>query len=249
MDFLGDGEVQEVEPEISSAYRGGVVIHNQGHTINPARLLQALAGHFERQGGRILRGEVKHLTRSPDGPVTMKTTIGDFTGDILVIAAGAWSHRLTAQLGCRIPLETERGYHMTFADPGVSLNHTIMEGKRRFVTTAMEMGIRCAGTAEFAGLDAPPNPRRARILAKLGKELLPNLNTEQATDWMGHRPALPDSLPAIGSLPGHPNVLTAFGHGHTGLTAAPMTGQIIAGLVAGTPLNVDVKPYRPDRFM
>ncbi len=179
----------------------------------------------------------------------MKTTIGKLTSDFLVIAAGAWAHRLTAQLGCKIPLETERGYNMTFANPGVSLNHTIMEGKRRFVTTAMEMGIRCAGTAEFAGLEAPPNPRRTRILKKLGKELLPNLNIEEATDWMGHRPALPDSLPAIGALPGHPNVLTAFGHGHTGLTGAPMTGRIIAGLIAGTPLNVDVTPYRPDRFV
>ena len=249
MDFLNGGEVQELEPEISPAYRSAVVLHNQGHTVNPARLLQALAGYFEQQGGCILRGEVKHLARSPGGPVTMKTTIGEMTSDFVVIAAGAWSHRLTAQLGCKIPLETERGYHMTFANPGVSLNHTIMEGKRRFVTTAMEMGIRCAGTAEFAGLEAPPNPRRARILAKLGKELLPNLNTEQATDWMGHRPVLPDSLPAIGPLPGHPNVLTAFGHGHTGLTAAPMTGRIIAGLIAGSPLNVDVTPYRPDRFV
>ena len=248
MDFLSDGEVQEVEPEISSAYRHAVVIYNQGHTVNPVRLVQALAGYFERQGGSILRGEVKHLTRGPGGPVVMETTIGELTCDFLVIAAGAWSHRLTAQLGCGIPLETERGYHMTFANPGVSLNHTIMEGRRRFVTTAMEMGIRCAGTVEFAGLEAPPNPRRASILAKLGKQLLPNLNTEEATDWMGHRPALPDSLPAIGSLPGHPNVLTAFGHGHTGLTAAPMTGRIIAGLITKTPLNVDAAPYRPNRF-
>ena len=249
MDFLSGGEVQEVEPEISPDYRRAVVIHNQGHTVNPARLVQALAGYFEQQGGRILRGEVKHLAPGSGGPVVMKTTIGEMTSDFVVIAAGAWSHRLTAQLGCKIPLETERGYHMTLANPGVSLNHTIMEGKRRFVTTAMEMGIRCAGTAEFAGLEAPPNPRRARLLAKLGKELLPNLNTEEATDWMGHRPVLPDSLPAIGPLPGHPNVLAAFGHGHTGLTAAPMTGHIIAGLVAGTPLNVDLKPYRPDRFI
>ncbi len=249
MDFLSDGEVQEVEPEISPRYRRAVAIHNQGHTVNPARLVEALARCFEQQGGRILRGEVKHLARSPDGPVIVNTTIGELASDFLVIAAGAWSHRLTAQLGCKIPLETERGYNMTFANPGVSLNHTIMEGARRFVTTDMEMGIRCAGTAEFAGLDAPPNPRRAKILTKLGKELLTNLNVEEATDWMGHRPALPDSLPAIGALPGHPNVLTAFGHGHHGLTGAPMTGRIIASLIAGTPLNVDVAPYRPGRFI
>ena len=119
---------------------------------------------------------------------------------------------------------------MTFANPGASLKHTIMEAKHRFVTTTMEMWIRCAGAAEIAGLKAPLNSRRTRILTNLGKELLPNLNIEAATDWMGHCPALPDSLPEIGALPGHPNVLTAFGRGHTGLTSAPMTRRIIAGL-------------------
>jgi D-amino-acid dehydrogenase len=248
MDFLSEGEVQEVEPEISPSYRRAVVIHNQGHSINPGRLVQALAEHFARQGGHILLGEVTQIANNSQQPVTMQTTIGELSSEYVVIAAGAWSHQLTAQLGCVIPLETERGYHLTFADPGISLKHTIMEGKRRFVTTDMEMGIRCAGTAEFAGLDAPPNPRRVAILAKLGKELLPNLNTDKATSWMGHRPVLPDSLPVIGRLPGHPNVLTAFGHGHTGLTAAPMTGQIIAGLILNSPMNVDIAPYQPERF-
>lgn len=248
MDFISDGEVQELEPEISPLYRRGVVVHNQGHTVNPGFLVETLGKYFKQLGGSILRGEVKRLSKSPDGPVTLQTTTGELTGDFLVIAAGAWSHELTAQLGCKFPLETQRGYHMTFANPGITLKHPVMEAKRKFVTSTMEMGIRCAGTAEFAGLKAPANHRRANILAKQGKELLPRLNTDEPTHWMGHRSTLPDSLPAIGPLPGLPNVLTAFGHGHTGVTSAPMTGRIIANLIFNMPQDVDIAAYRPDRF-
>ncbi|MCZ6579157.1 MAG: FAD-binding oxidoreductase [Gammaproteobacteria bacterium] len=110
------------------------------------------------------------------------------------------------------------------------------------------MGVRCAGTAEFGGLLAPPNPRRSAMLATIGKQLLPNLNIKESSDWMGYRPSLPDHLPAIGPLPGHPNIIAAFGHGHTGLTAAPMTGRLVSSLITNTPIDVDRVPYRPERF-
>ncbi|MFK5997297.1 MAG: FAD-binding oxidoreductase [Rhodobacterales bacterium] len=248
MDFLSGGEVQEVEPEIASLYCRAVAIHEQGHTVNPGRLVQVLATYFERLGGRVLKDNVQQISHSTDGSVSVVSTLHNLTSDYLVIAAGAWSHQLTAQLGCKILLETERGYHMTFANPGISIKHTILEDRRQFVTTEMEMGIRSAGTAEFAGLNAPPSRRRSAMLAKIGKQLLPNLNTDEATNWMGHRPVLPDSLPAIGALPGHPNVIAAFGHGHTGLTAAPITGKLVTSMIGNIPIDVDAKPFRPDRF-
>ncbi|MFV2035075.1 MAG: NAD(P)/FAD-dependent oxidoreductase [Halocynthiibacter sp.] len=249
MDFLTGGEVQEVEPEISPQYCRGVAIHDQGHTVNPARLVQALSDYFCHLGGRILTGEVRHVARRGDGTVQVTAAAHDLSSDYLIIAAGAWSHQLTAQLGCRIPLESERGYHMTFANPGVSISHTILEGHRQFVTTEMEMGLRSAGTVEFAGLTAPENPRRSAMLARIARQLLPNLNTSEATGWMGHRSALPDSLPVIGPLPDHPNIIVAFGHGHTGLTAAPMTGKLVADLVAKSSPMPDIARYLPARFL
>ncbi len=116
------------------------------------------------------------------------------------------------------------------------------------IATSMEPGLRVAGTAEFAGLDAAPNWRRARVLTGLAKRLFPGLDTARPSQWMGQRPALPDSLPVIGPAPGAPGVVFAFGHGHTGLTGAPMTARIVAGMVAGEPLNLDVSPYRVERF-
>ncbi|MHA1165770.1 MAG: NAD(P)/FAD-dependent oxidoreductase, partial [Alphaproteobacteria bacterium] len=173
---------------------------------------------------------------------------GSHTTKTVVLAAGAWSARLLEPLGVHVPLEAERGYHLVFKDPGLSLTHSIMDAERKFVTSSMEMGVRSAGTVEFAGLDAAPDYARARVFERHSKELLPNLNTEVTEEWMGVRPSLPDTLPVIGAVPGHPRIICAFGHGHLGLTGAPMTGRMVTALVADEPLNMDMTPYRFDRF-
>ncbi|MEE8454676.1 MAG: FAD-binding oxidoreductase [Limibaculum sp.] len=245
---LAGGEIREIEPEIAPAYTSGVMIAPQGYTTNPARLVKVLAEYFQRLGGEIRQAEVLGLRPQPSGPVRLETTVGELTADWLVVAAGAWSAKLAARIGVKIPLEAERGYHVTFAEPGIELRHMVTEAKRMFIATSMEPGLRVAGTAEFAGLDAAPNWRRARVLAGLAKRLFPGLDTARPSEWMGQRPALPDSLPVIGPAPGAPDVVFAFGHGHTGLTAAPMTARIVAGMVAGEPLNLDVSPYRVARF-
>ena len=246
--LLKNGEIREVEPAVGPAYRAGVMIAPQGHTTNPARLVQVLAASFQRLGGEVRLAEVRSLHPQPSGPLRLQTTAGEFMADRLVVAAGAWSARLAAQIGVKLPLEAERGYHVTFAEPGIALRNTVTEAKRMFIATSMEPGLRLAGTAEFAGLHAAPNWRRARVLAAHGKRLFPGLDTSRPSEWMGHRPSLPDTLPVIGPAPGARDVVFAFGHGHTGLTGAPMTARIVAGMVAGEPLNLDVGPYRADRF-
>ena len=123
-----------------------------------------------------------------------------------------------------------------------------MEAGLQFASSSMETGLRSAGTAEFAGLDAAPDYRRARILARLTKRMLPKLNTEDTQEWMGARPSLPDSLPCIDEIPGKPGLFTAFGHGHCGLSMAPMTGRLVADLVTRTRPNIDLSPYSSKRF-
>jgi D-amino-acid dehydrogenase len=112
----------------------------------------------------------------------------------------------------------------------------------------MEDGLRFAGTVEFAGLDAPPDFRRAEALIELARGMFPALAHGDVSQWMGHRPTLPDSLPVIGAAPGHPGLLFAFGHGHHGMTGASTTGTIIASLVSGRQPPIDLAPYRSDRF-
>jgi len=108
--------------------------------------------------------------------------------------------------------------------------------------------VRCAGTAEFAGLDAPPDYRRARVFIRLAQRLFPGINTKDRTEWMGSRPSFPDSLPCLGDVPGQPGLFTAFGHSHYGFGMAPNTGRVVAEVVSGATPNIDMSPYHIGRF-
>jgi D-amino-acid dehydrogenase len=247
-EVLKDGEVRELEPEVSPHIKSAIAIKQQGRTVNPGRLGKVLAAKAEARGARFLRGRVMRMLPVSDGSYRIETDQGDHLTRTVILAAGAWSVRLLSGLGVRVPLEAERGYHLIFKDPGISLSHSIMDADNKFVASSMEMGVRSAGTAEFAGLDAAPNYRRARVFIGHAKALLPNLNTELREEWMGTRPSSPDSVPYIGPVPGHPGVFCGFGHGHLGLTGAPMTGRMLAALVTGEPLNMNMAAYRLDRF-
>lgn len=246
--MLSGEELHELEPTLSPSYSRAVLIENQGYTTNPFRLVHVLSEQFSQTGGIILRREVREVRLSAEGNVRLNLDLGYVESKKLVVAAGAWSHRITAQLGVSIPLETERGYHITIAHPEVLPSHVIMEAERKFVATPMEIGLRFAGTAELAGLEAPPNYERAEILLRLGKRMFPGISGTEKTEWMGHRPSLPDSRPVIGKCPDAPNILFAFGHGHRGLIGAPMTGEIITDLIANRPPKIDITPFRPERF-
>lgn len=137
---------------------------------------------------------------------------------------------------------------MEFANPCVSLTHSIADVAGRFVVSSMENGIRAAGTAEFASHDAPANMQRAQMLAPQTQSLLPNLNITDARSWVGSRPSLPDSLPAIGQIPSMPGLFAAFGHSHYGMGMAPATGRLISTIVGGQSDNSDMSAYSPSRF-
>ena len=248
IDVLNAGELGELEPALSKRYVQAVHIHDQGYAANPGRLVKGLARHVAASGGEIMQSEVRGFEISGDRVVAVRTEDAAIEVRDVVIAAGAWSSRLTRMLGFDVPLETERGYHVTLANPGVEVRHTIMETDRKFVTTPMEMGLRFAGTVELAGIDAAPDYRRAQAILDGARRMFPGLCTEPHTQWMGRRPSLPDGLPVIAPSPRQSNVFLAFGHAHTGMIGAPNTGRLVAGMVTGTPLNIDPAPYRPDRF-
>lgn len=243
-----DGEaLYEAEPELSREYKRGVRLGPIGYTLNPFRLTQAYARLLEREGGRIVKAEV-HALR-PAGAVTgLETSAGQMAAETVVIAAGAWSLALARPLGLRLPLIAERGYHVTFSDPGFTLSHVLSEAERQFAVTSMEIGLRVAGTEELGRADDPPAWRRAAVLERQVRAMFPRARLTNGSRWMGPRPGTPDSLPAIGPLPGFPNILMAAGHGHLGLTGGPNTGRIVASMASGERLNMDLRPYAPGRF-
>jgi D-amino-acid dehydrogenase len=226
-----------------------VLLPDHGYLTSPYRLVKSLAAQLVADGGRIERTAVRSLHR--DGGDAMSVVLDDgrkLAAARVVVAAGAWSSRLLLPLGIRIPLETQRGYQVTIADAGIDPKLPVNVSEAKFYATPMEEGLRVAGTVEFAGLDAPPVYRRARRLLEQVRDLYPRVRVDKFTEWMGHRPCLPDTLPAIGSPRGHPGVLLAFGHGHNGMTSGPVTGRLIADMVAGRQTFIDPTPFSPNRF-
>ena len=249
---LNADEIRQLEPALSHEYVCGVLIHENAHTVNPHRLVASLAEAFVRAGGKITRAKATGYVIDGGKLSAVNTDSGEIAADAAVLAAGIHSRALASEAGDKVPLETERGYHLMIRDPEVTTRICVADGAGKFVATPMETGLRLAGTVELAGLDAPPNWERARIMLRHGRRMLPGLATNYAEDrltmWMGHRPSLPDSLPVIGPSRRSPDIVYAFGHGHVGMAAAPMTGRVIADLVAGRPPAIDVTPFRADRF-
>ena len=150
----------------------------------------------------------------------------------MVIAAGAHSRALAAQAGDRVPLDTERGYHVEWDMDAPRLTRPTCPTARGFYLCPMAGRLRVAGTVELGGLTAPPSPHRIARLVEGARAIFPDLG-EPDRDWMGFRPSMPDSLPVIGPSRGGAEVIHAFGHGHLGVTLAPVTARIVADLIAG----------------
>ncbi|CAN5280569.1 FAD-binding oxidoreductase [soil metagenome] len=248
IEILNQDELRQLEPSLAPFFQRGVFLPEQGQCKNPGRLVAALAEHFVRQGGRLIRATVKGFNISDGGPEQLVTDNGNVPIETLVVAAGAWSGELARQLGSRVPLESERGYHAMAEGADAGLKIQTIWADRKFVATPMETGLRFAGTVEFAGLKRPPDMRRADILLAQGRRMFPNLEVGAVSRWMGHRPGLPDTIPVISRSPRYRNVFHAFGHGHMGLIGGSVTGKLIAEMAAGRPPSIDVLPYRIDRF-
>ena len=247
-EVLDRGGLHEAEPDLAPHYVKGVRIKGQGRTVNPGRLVRSYVDRIVANGGELRRAEVTDIDVSANRVSAVRTGDGVVEGDAFVLSAGAFSRKLTDRLGLGLPLDTERGYHVTCPDPGITVTHTVMEADNKFVANPMAMGVRFAGMVEMAGVDAPANPRRAEVIKRLARRMYPALRLDGATQWMGRRPSMPDGLPVIGPSPRHENLWLAFGHGHTGMVAGPMTGRIIAGMITGPMPNIDVTPFRADRF-
>lgn len=242
----------QLEPTLSRDYQLGVFLPGNGHTVNPQRLVNALADAFLRDGGQIKRARVEGFEHAGGRLSGLRTDAGFLAADRAVVAAGAYSKQFARQLGDSVPLDTERGYHIVVSNPEARPRLPIMDTSGKFVATPMETGLRLAGTVEFAGLEAAPDWRRARNLLKLGKRLFPGLSETYPEDrlsvWMGFRPSMPDSLPVIGYSRRVRDVVYAFGHGHVGMAAGATTGHLVTDLIAGKPPRVPIEAFSPRRF-
>ncbi|QXT40431.1 NAD(P)/FAD-dependent oxidoreductase [Gymnodinialimonas ceratoperidinii] len=247
MEVVEGGALRELEPGLSEAFKAAILIKGQARALSPGEICDALAAKARGLGVEIIRDEVEALQQGETG-WSVRCKGDSYEAARVVIAMGVWSKTLLQGLGMKVPLQAERGYHVEFRNPGVSLNHSVMDVDRKVVLSRMNGGIRIAGQAEFAAIDAPPDPSREAILTDAASDALRGLNTQDGKLWMGQRPSFPDSLPAIGEVPERPGLFTCFGHSHYGLMMAPKSGEVVADLIEDRRSNADLAPYAITRF-
>ncbi len=240
--------IKQHVPQLKGEYEAGLYLPEQGYVTNPERLTKSLAEQFLKDGGQIVQRKVLDIEVSPEGPRKLVTDAGNMALETLVICAGSHSNEFTAKLGDSVPLEAERGYHVTYSDPQFTLPMPVFLPQQKVFITPMEMGLRIAGQSEFAGNEAEPNYARADVLAKQMQQIFPGISNVDSTRWMGRRPSMPDSLPVIGPASKMPNVWYAFGHGHIGLCGGAPTGRALADLIAGRTPDVNLVPFSVTRF-
>ncbi|MDA7698252.1 FAD-binding oxidoreductase [Candidatus Pelagibacter sp.] len=239
-------EIHDLEPNIKPIYHGGVYYQYGRHARNPKKILLKLYDLFLKKGGKFLKMNIKDINFDDEKPV-IKAETQSFLFDKIVIACGSFSKKLTDNLDEKIPLDTERGYHVHFKDCDHLLSRPVIFQNRGFGITPMEQGLRVVGTVEFGGLNNPLSKSRVKNLINNAKYMMGDL-PEHEDEWLGFRPTLPDYLPVIGPSKKYKNVFYCFGHHHLGWTLGPISGKIISGMIAEENTNLDLKPYSSLRF-
>lgn len=247
--LLTGDEARTLEPSLTEAITAALWFTEVGHTPSPKAICDALADTLLRLGGSIELGSVKQL-QGGGVPSALLDDGRKLTADKVLLCAGAWSRPLALSAGHKVPLDTERGYHLMMPQQS-GLKRPVASFDRKFIITPMDGGTRLAGTVEFGGLEAPMSPARADCLLPHARALLPAVfaaaTLEDGERWMGFRPSMPDSLPVLGESQS-PGVFLAFGHQHLGLTWAATTAELMGQLMTGKNPAIDMSPYSVSRF-
>jgi glycine/D-amino acid oxidase-like deaminating enzyme len=239
-----------MEPGLPAVEGGAAFFPKAMFLRDPGEMMARLAAHVG-QSARIIQARADRITRQFDGVVVEGAT-GEGDGLRLrarkvILAAGAHSRALALQAGDRVPLDTERGYHVEWDMAAPKLSRPACPTSRGFYLCPMAGRLRVAGTVELGGLTAPPSPHRIKKLIEGARSIFPDLG-EPDRQWMGFRPSMPDSRPVIGPSRAGAEIIHAYGPGHLGLTLAPITARLVAALVAGREPELDLAPYSPARF-
>lgn len=238
----------DLQPGLAPRYTHGVFLPEWMTVSDPHELALAVGQAALDRGAVFEKAEVLALRADETGGAVGLSEGRTIRARTVVLACGAWSKGLAAQVGSAVPLETERGYNTTLPPGAADLRRQLVLPADGYVMTPLATGIRVGGAVELAGLNRAPNFRRSAILLRKAQSVLPGLATAGGKPWMGFRPSMPDSLPVIGRSARSPRVILAFGHGHLGLTQSAATARLVRDLVLDRPAAIDLTPYRPGRF-
>jgi len=245
--LLTQKEVLDLEPNLQPVFDAGVIYESAMHARDPHGILKEIFKLYLKKGGKFIQENISNLKQINENETAVQSLSKKYNFEKTVIASGAFSKKLTDQLGEKIPLDTERGYHVHFKKMDHLISRPVIFLDRGFGLTPMNQGLRAVGTVELGGLKNPLSKKRIDYIIRCAKELLPQLQ-EHDDEWIGFRPTLPDFLPILGPSINNKNIVYAFGHHHLGWTLGAVTGKIVSSIVAGEKTNLDLSPYSSKRF-
>ncbi len=245
--ILSQKEILDLEPNLKPIFDGGILYENCMFARDPHAILKKIFRLFLNKGGKFIQDNIISLKQTDENKAILNSEKERYSFEKIVVAAGAYSKKLTDQLGENIPLDTERGYHVHFKGMNKLISRPVICLDRGFGLSPMNQGLRAVGTVELGGLKNPPSKKRIDYIVKSAREFLPQLK-EHHDEWLGFRPSLPDFLPILGPSLKNKNIIYAFGHDHLGWTLGAVTGKIICGIVAEEKTNLDLSAYSSKRF-
>jgi D-amino-acid dehydrogenase len=239
-------ELNRIFPGLSQEYTFAIKIENQGYISNSQNYLDDLIDYYKSLGGEIIEDEVLDVNPSGDNFI-IKLKNSDLFTEKVLISSGVYSGNFVKKFNVKVPIESERGYHLELFDTNIRINHPIMNGYLKLAITPRPTGIRFAGLVEFGSLNSKPNPKAFELLMRNAQSMFPGITFKRKMEWSGHRPSTVDSLPVIGASERSNNLFFAYGHHHIGLTAGPKTGKMIAKQILRDNDQFDLEAFNPHR--
>lgn len=245
---LNSAALAEAEPNFAPGLAGAIHWTQPWTVVDPGALVAAYAEGFVARGGRFVQATLQGLSRQ--GPQWQIATDSEsLSAELVVMAMGPWSASWLATQGISVPLFVKRGYHMHYSTRGAAkLNHWVMDAEVGYLMAPMRAGIRLTTGAELSGQESSPRYQQLAAAEAVARQLFPLGERLDAEPWKGGRPCTPDMKPVIGPAPGQPGLWLGFGHGHQGFTMGPITGKLLGQMIDGETPEVDMAPYRAERF-
>jgi glycine oxidase len=238
--------VHTAVPSLGEGFSRAVFMPGIANVRNP-RLLRALRAALARMPNVqvIERCPVNGFVREGAGIVGVRTAQGEMRADRVVVAAGAWSGKLLATLGLELPVKPMKGQMILFKCADDFLPSMVL-AKRRYAIPRRDGHILVGSTLEDVGFDKKPTDDALESLRATAIDLLPALaGAEVVKHWAGLRPASPEGVPYIGTVPGHDGLWLNCGHFRNGLVLAPASCQLLVDLMTGNRPCIDPEPYAP----
>jgi len=240
-------ELKSLLPGLSSEYKFAIKIDHLGYISNSQNYLDDLLDGFKKLGGKLVEDEVTDIVDKGDS-ISIITKENNILAEDVIISSGVYSDKFAKKFGVKVPVQSERGYHLELFDTDIKINYPIMNGYLKLAITPRPNGIRFAGLVEFGSLTSNPNPKAFELLMRNAKSMFPGIKFNTKQEWSGHRPSTVDSLPIIGKSKINEKVFFGYGHHHIGLTSGPKTGKMLTKSILRDNDQYNLTAFDPNRL-